>query len=171
MTIKTFGIGCGAVLLAVTGFVGWRVAMPWETFTFGGYEVRRNRITEKAQLKIGDSWANALNTNRFDQSAPNVPESELPRVNLSKLAFGERGYFCGVMTATGTTPIAGRLAVNITVRDTFTKRRREIESERSLRCNVSLAPGVPQTFLLQTDMTVPRKTETFEAKLVPIRAE
>ena len=168
MTIKTFGIGCGAVVLAVLTFAGYRLANPWETFRFSGYEVRRNRLTERVQIHTDGAWQPALNN---DSYSPTLSERDIARVKLRNLAFGPRGYFCGQASVTGNTPVAGRLAVNITVRDRNGGRRRTIESERSLRCNVSFRPGVPQTFVIHSDMTPPNRLEQFAVILVPIRAE
>ena len=166
MTIKTFGIGCGAVVLAVLTFAGYRLANPWETFRFSGYEVRRNRFTERVQLRTGDTWQPALNN---DSYAPTVPEADLARIKLASFAFGERGYFCGTATVIGDKPVTGRLAFNITVRDKTTQRRRTIESERSLRCNVNFQPGASQSFVIHSDMTPPNRFEKFVVVIVPVR--
>ncbi len=168
MTIKTFGIGCGTVVLALLVFLGYRIANPWEPFRFSGYEVRRNRLTERVQIKVGDAWQPALNN---DPYAATVPEGDLARIKLSDLAFGPRGYFCGKATVLGKKPVTGRLAFNITVTNKDDQKRRVIESERSLRCNVNFQPGSPQIFVIHSDMTPPTEKERFAVIIVPVNED
>jgi hypothetical protein len=167
MTIKTFGIGCGAVVLGLLVFLGYRVANPWEFFTFSGYEVRRNRLTERIEVKTGDTWQVALNN---DPYAPTVSEADLARVKLVDAAFGPNAYFCGKVTVSGNKPVVGRLAFLINVADIKTGKRRTIQSERALRCNVNFKPGPPQTFVIHTDMTLPTRDEKYRVELIPVRA-
>lgn len=167
MTIKSFGIGCGAVTLGLFVFLGYRLANPWEAFPFQGYEVRRHRLTERVQVKAGDDWLPALNN---DPYAPAVAEVDLRRVQLTDVAFGPRGYFCGKAVVSGDKPVKGRLAFLINVADIKSGKRRTIESERALRCNVDLRPGPPQIFVIHTDMTLPTREEKYRVELVPVRA-
>ncbi len=166
MTIKTFGIGCGAVAAGLLVFLGYRIANPWESFPFRGYEVRRHRLTERVQVKTGEGWKPALNN---DPYAPAVPEADLARVRLDDVAFGPRGYFCGKAVVSGKKPVKGRLAFLINVADIKSGKRRVIESERALRCNVDFQPGAPQIFVIHTDMTLPTMEEKYRVELVPVR--
>lgn len=167
MTIKTFGIGCGIVALGLLVFLGYRIANPWETFVFSGYEVRRHRLTERAEVKVGETWQVALNN---DPYAPAVSEADLARVKVVDAAFGPHAYFCGKVTVSGNKPVTGRLAFLINVAEVKTGKRRTIQSERALRCNVDFKPGPPQIFLVNTDMTLPTREEKYRVELVPVRS-
>lgn len=168
MTIKTFGIGCGAVAVGLLVFLGYRIINPWEMFAFSGFEVRRHRITERIEVKVGEKWEVALNN---DPYAPPVSEADLARVKLVDAAFGPHAYFCGKVTVTGNKPVTGRLAFLINVADIKTGKRRTIQSERALRCNVNFKPGPPQTFVIRTAMTLPTRDEKYRVELIPVRNE
>ena len=166
MTVKTFGMGCGVVVLALFVFLGYRLANPWELFHFSGYTVRRNRITERVQVQVGNTWQPALNN---DPYASTVPLADMARIKMAQFAFGPRGYFCGKAMVTGNKPVTGRLAFLINVTTKVDGKRRVIESERALRCNVNFQPGPPQIFVIHTDMTPPSSAERFRVEIVPVR--
>ncbi len=167
MTVRTLGWGCGGAVAALLMFLGYRLANPWEHFSFRGYEVERNRLTERVRVKVGDGWQYALNNAPY---APTVSEADLARVSLTRIEFGPRGYLCGVATVKGDKPISGRLAFLINVAEIESGKRRTIESERALRCNVAFAPGVPNVFVIRTDMTPPTMQEKYRVQLIPMNA-
>ena len=167
MTIKQGGVGCGALVLALAAFGVYRVAMPWETYRFGGYLVQRNRWTERVRLRVGETWQGSLDDT---PTAVALPVSELARLHFSNWAWGRHGYLCGTATVMGSQPVQGRLAFLVNVDDSFSGKRRVIEAERALRCNVRFVPGAPQPFVLNTAMTAPADGEKFRVTLVPVTA-
>lgn len=166
MNIKNFGIGCGVIVIALLVFLVYRLANPWEPMHFNGYEVQRNRFTERVRLRVEDTWVESLDNN---PSADAIPENELKRAKLSDLAFGPHGYLCGKITVAGDKPLQGRLALLITVKQKANGKRRIIESERAMRCNVDWSPGV-HPFVLNTGMTPPSSAEKFAVTVTQVNA-
>ena len=79
MNIKSFAIVCGVAAFCLLLFGIYRVAAPWQTMRFAGYEVQRNRITEQVRIRVGDSYEGALNSGPVGDS---LSESDLARVKL-----------------------------------------------------------------------------------------
>jgi hypothetical protein len=166
VTVKTFGLGCLAVLVLLLGYGGYLVVNRWVYATVGDrYEVRRNRFTGRVEVKDQGQWRQTTDPRPLGDA---LSEDDLRRVRLTDLAWSRSGFLCGTATvAPGGGPLSGRLAFQMVVVGSNGKRRL-IESERNLRYRVDWEPGRPTPFALYTEFRPPESGERSFITLVPV---
>lgn len=161
MTIKTFGIGCGTLLLLLLGYGVFRLTHLWEYESVGPYAVRRNTLTGIVEIDTGGgSYARSFENNQY---ADPIPPEDLKRLKIEAPAWDPVGVLCGRATVAPGKPIKGRMALEITILDTKLHKRLR---DRSMRITMDWPAGASTPFALRTNMTPPQNTNE-QAILTP----
>lgn len=148
MSIRTFGIAAAVVLLLLAGYGVSLIFNQWQHFSAGAYEIRYNRLTGVAQVKAGGEWASF----RKDPYAQALSQADLKRLTIRDIAWGPDGLLCATAINRTGTPVRGRLAFHVLIRDAFDNK---FVKDRTLRETVDFPPNSETAFLVQTGLETP----------------
>lgn len=160
MSIRTLGKVFALAAVLAAGYGIFLLVKQWEYLPIGPYEVRRNRVTGKVQVKAGEKWA-AFETDPY--AAPLTPE-ELKRITIKEAAWGGDGILCARIVNVSDQPLKGRLGFSIVLRDAFDNKW---VKERTLRQTIDLPARSDTPFVLNTGMETP-DTRTRKTAIFPV---
>lgn len=149
-----------AVIAAVivVGILVYQLATLWQPLQFGGYTVRRNRLTGMAEVREQNQWSRFAD----DPYADPVPAELLREVHLTNIAWGPGGLLCAQATNGGTKPIVGRVAFQIVL-----LRSQKYFRDRAIRATVNFPPGEARTIIIRTNLETPDPKITTRLRLQP----
>ena len=138
----------GVIAIALIVLVISLLATQWRPLSFGGYEVRQNRLTGIAQVKDGDRWKDYQD----DPYSTGIDAVRLADIRLSNVAWGPDGLLCVRATNRSSQPFQGRIAFRIVERKLSDNRALP---DRTLRVTVNIAPNQTIPLLIRTNLPTP----------------
>ena len=134
------------VLLIVWGI--WSVVFAWQVYTFSGYTVRHNHLTDRVEVKNAGVWTSLQD----DPYAESLAPDKLPYLHIENIAWGPEGLLAATLNNTTDTTVQGRFALHL---QTFDKKTAKRMKDRTLRINVTIASHALQAIALDTNLTTP----------------
>lgn len=136
------------VALALSGVAVYQFMVRWQDVSFGGYEVRRNRLTGVAQVKVGEKWTDYQD----DPYSEGIPVERMQDIRLTNVAWGTEGLLCVRAENRAATPFKGRVAFRIVQRKLTDSR---MLPDRTLRVTVNIPPKTAIPLLIRTNLPTP----------------